>query len=92
MVNKLSESAHAALESACDAYGVAAPAAGGDLDAYVKATAKDEIMAHDLSSAIDAAARFDLPAMNGALASVRSFYDPRDVPVARRARDLAPGA
>jgi hypothetical protein len=92
MVKALSESAQAALEAGCDAYGVAAPAAGGDLAAYVKATAKDEIMAHDLESAVDAAARFDLPAMNGALASVRSYFDPRDVPVARRARDLTPGA
>jgi hypothetical protein len=91
MNRKLSESSYALLAVACEAYGIPELEIGGDVDGWIKAAAKDEMMAVDLAHAADAAARFDLAALGGACSSVRSFFEQRDVPMVRRVRDLTPG-
>ena len=83
--------ATAILTRALEAHGIEGPQPGESYKDWRNRIGVDDIMRRDLDQAADAAGVFDLSRMNGALQSVRTYYDERDRKITRTTRMLNGG-
>ncbi len=77
--------------SAAAANGLPPTQSGESVDEYIARVSVDEIMANDFRNAIQSANDGNTQTLGGCLHSVATYFEPRDAPIKRRAKDLTPG-